>query len=193
MKKQSEILLSILNRYKVIIATTVLSALLVLGFVLIFAQSRDSKAYAVAGAQIDELSQNIIKHYRVMPSYWGLSTTEVINKKLYPDSMNVKDGKLVGFFANRVEVGADENGSTVMPGIKSFVITYNNISKNQCIELGSHKYNEEFWLNVSKIVIKNADTEQEFIWGDEKYGLIPNKKMLKDLCKNNSNKLLVYF
>ena len=184
---------NVIRQYKIIVITTLLSALIVLSFVLLFAQSKDVKLYAAAGIQIDEMAKNIIQNYRLQPSYWGLSTSEVINKKLYAEGMSIKNNKLIGYFGNNVEIGADENGSPVMPGVKNFVITYNNLTKEQCIGLGANKYNEMFWLNVSKITLKNADIEQDFIWGDEEYGLIPSKHALKKMCNRKDNKLLVYF
>lgn len=188
-----KIIVEALKKYKVILIAGILSALTVLSFVLMFSQSKESETVAKAGSQIEEMSQNIIKEYKMRPNYWGLSTAEVINKKLYAKGMGIKDGKLIGYFGGRVEIGADENGASVMPGSKNFVISYNELSKKQCIGLGGYKYDKKFWLNVSKIVIKNTNYQQDFVWGDEKYGLIPSKKVLKEICDREDNKVLVYF
>ena len=193
MKEKSAIFFNYVKKYKILLMASCLSAFVVIGCVLFFTQSKNSKIYAVAGNQIEELSQNIIKSYRLSPNYWGLSTNEVINKKLYANGMGIKDNKLIGYFNNVVEVGADENGNPVRPGEKNFVITYSGLNKKQCVGLGSYKYSDQFWLNVSKITVKNSETTQDFLWGYEEYGLIPSVKALKNICNGSDNKILVYF
>lgn len=159
----------------------------------IFACYSKAKIYRIAGAQADELSQNIINHYKHKPDYWGLSTNEVIKQKLYPDTMKTEQGRLIGSLDNRVEIGADENGNTVMPTSKNFVIAYNDLNKQKCIGFGGHKFSEQFWLKVSKITVKNETTSQDFIWGDKKHGLPVDVNQLKDLCNKDNNSVVVHF
>lgn len=193
MKEMLHESLYFIKKYKVIIISMLLSAVFILCGIKIYTVQQEAKIYGNSAKQIIEMSQNIIKYYQTSPNYWGLSTAMVINKNLYAQNMKTKNGRLIGYFNNPVEVGADENGNAVMPTSKNFVIAYNGLNKKQCIGIGSHKFNKSFWLKVNKIVVKNAQKTQEFIWGDKEYGLPANPRKLKDLCQNSNNSIVIYF
>ncbi len=182
-----------IKKYKIILSSMVISAVVILCAIQLFNHNIETKKFNIAGTQIADMAQNIINHYSTSPSYWGLSTSEVIAKKLYTYDMNIKNGKLIGYFGNNVEVGADSRGSVVMPTSKNFVIAYNSLNKKQCIGLGSHKFNKNFWLKVNKITIKNDNINQDFLWGHKDYELPINGRKLKDLCQDNNNSVIMHF
>ena len=186
-------IIDLVKKYKLIIIVALISATIVVSITYIFVAYKENKNYKKAEEQIIELSQNIIKAYQTKPSYWGLSTSEIINKKLYAYNMKVIDSKLIGYFANNVEVGADSNGSTVMPTEKHFVIAYKNLNKKQCIGLVSQKFNKSFWLSVNKITIKNDKISRDFDWGNVNYALPINNKNLESACVSEQNTIIMQF
>lgn len=161
--------------------------------VCMFVLSKENRTYKQAEAQIIELSQNIAKAYQAKPNYWGLSTAEVINKKLYAQGMRSKGEKLIGYFNQEVEIGADENGNIVMPASKNFVIAYKDLSKKQCIGLSSQKFNKTFWLRINKFSIKNEQFSQDFTWGSSEYGLPLQKQSLRNACVSDKNTIVFTF
>ena len=92
-----------------------------------------------AGIQIEQLADSIRKHYKSRPDYLGLSTAEIIKNKTYPEDMAVVNGILLGYFGNSVEVGMDIYGTPVMPTLRDFIITYRNLTKEQCSALASDR------------------------------------------------------
>ena len=187
------ITVKLIEKYKIIISSMLISAIVILCSIHFFVYSKEAKKFEIAGQQIVELSQNIIKHYQTSPSYWGLSSSEIIGKKMYADNMNIENGKLIGYFGNIVEVGADEKGNIVMPTSKNFVIAYNGLNKKQCIGIGSHKFNKSFWLKVIKMTIKNDTNTQDFLWGHKDYELPIKRKKLEDLCQKDGNSVIIHF
>ena len=181
------------KKYNVIIISMFFSAVIIIGGVKFFADKNEAKIYKTAASQMIDLSQKIMDHYRTNPSYWGLSTEVVINKKLYAHGMKASEGLLLNILGKPTEVGSDENGTIVMPTSKSFVIAYTKLNKKQCIGIGSQNFNEKFWLKVNKIVIKGDKTSQEFKWGDKGYGLPANKKKLRNICDNDNNSVVIHF
>lgn len=145
-----------------------------------------------AGAQLASLAQNIRNHYKTRPDFWGLSTAEVINKKVYPLNMTVSHQKLTGYFGNQVEVGADMNGTAVMPTVRQFAITYKDLSKQQCIGLAAHKFDQKFWLGVSGMMIANQEGNHNFDWSSKDFMLPAAKEKVKKLC-NSINNVVFYF
>lgn len=182
-----------IKKYKIIISSMIISAVAIICTIQLFACNKEAKKYETAGTQIAEMLQKIIKHYQASPSYWGLSSSEVIDKKLYTENMSIKNGKIIGYFGNIVEVGADNNGSMVMPTSKNFVIAYNGLNKKQCIGLGSHKFNKDFWFKVNKITIKNDINNQDFLWGAKDHELPITREKLENLCQNNNNSVIIHF
>ena len=141
-------IVSFIKKYRIAVIATMVSALIVFGGIFLFVNINKNKIYKNVETQIIELSQNIIKSYRLRPDYWGLSTNEVINKKLYPQSMKLQGNKLIGSFDKVVEIGSDDMGNMVMPTEKHFVITYKNLNKSQCVGVLSQKFNNDFWLSI---------------------------------------------
>lgn len=155
---------------------------------IIMIQQRDIGAKE-AGQQIEELTLKVRNYYKARPDYWGLSTNEVIKNHLYPDSMSINGGRLLGYFANPVEIGMDDHGSIVMPTLKDFVIAYNDLTKAQCIALASDRYHSNFWLGLKEISIINSSNEQTFGWNNGKMSLPISRQNATKICQNGSNVL----
>ncbi len=145
-----------------------------------------------AGAQIAELAQNIRAHYKMRPDFWGLSTQEVIAKKIYPSMMTTDGTTLKGYFANIVEVGADENGTAVMPTARTFVIAYKGLTEQQCVGVATAKFGHNFWLTISGMEIISDKGRQMFNWSNTDFMLPASKGIVKKLC-GNRNMLVFYF
>lgn len=167
----------------IILCALIIAAILML---VVMIKQRDIGAKE-AGTQIEELALRIRNHYKIRPDYWGLSTSEVISNHLYPDSMTVNGGKLLGYFANPVEIGMDEYGSSVMPTLRDFVIAYNDLTKAQCIALASDRYRSNFWLGLKEISIVNSTHKQTFGWNNGKMSLPISRSNAMHNCQNGSN------
>ena len=84
-------------------------------------------------------------------------------------------------------VGSDEKGTTIMPGQHNFVISYRELSKKECIELASFRWQEEDKLGLLSMSIQNAEGTYEFSWGNK--GLPLTKSRAKQYCQEKSNVL----
>jgi len=167
-------------------------AVIILMMLLLIGGQRDIGTKE-AGHQLNLLAQNIRHHYKTRPDFWGLSTKEVITKKMYPTTMIVEGDILKGYFGTTTTIGSDVNGTTVMPSGRQFVIAYHDLSKLQCIGLGSYKFNSDFWFGVTKMNISNSKGTQSFEWGNKEYKLPAQKAKLKKLCRQQNNTIAFYF
>ena len=146
-----------------------------------------------AGHQLNLLAQNIRRYYKTRPDFWGLSTKEVIAKRIYPATMSTQGDILKGYFGTPTTIGSDILGSVVMPSNKQFVIAYHDLSKAQCLEMGAYKFNSDFWLGVTKMSISNSRISQNFEWGNKEYSLPAKRAKLKKLCHKQNNTIAFYF
>lgn len=140
-----------------------------------------------AGLQIEQLANTIRNHYKARPDYWGLSTSEVLKNKLYPESMSINGGKLLGYFNNPVEIGMNEQGVAVMPTLKDFVVAYRDLTKAQCAALASERFQRNFWLGVKNVSIVNGDDMYTFGWDNREQTLPIDRKKASELCRTGSN------
>lgn len=164
-----------------------IGAIIITATVILFTISGQQDVGAQqAGEQIVKLVQNIRNRYKTRPDFWGLSTTEVINKKIHPQSMKVVGNQLVGYFNNPVEVGGDDKGTPVMPTSRKFVIAYGGLNKQQCIGLASLKFDADFWLGVTSMEIKNSESSQIFDWSSKELVLPADKSKVKPLCQSKN-------
>ncbi len=178
-------------QWKVAIISAVIVFALALSLLAIVRGQQNVGAFE-AGNQVTILAKNICGAYKMRPDFWGLSTQEVIDQKLYPADMRVENGKLKGYFANDVEIGADESGMAVMPSMRSFVIAYNGLNKKQCVALASHQFEHDFWLSVSELTIKSNKSEQVFSWSSEEFALPAERKVVTKIC-DDVNKVIFRF
>ena len=170
---------------KVIIIMSALVVVVVLMSIIMLRQ-RDIGAHE-AGLQIEELANTIREHYKMRPDYWSLSTSEVIRKNIYPESMTTNAGKLLGYFGNPVEIGMDINGTAVMPTMRNFVITYRDLTKAQCIALASERFSRGFWLGVKEVGVINGNDIKLFNWDGQGKSLPIDKKTASLLCRFGSD------
>lgn len=179
------------NKIRIVVVTIggILTALLIM---LLIGRQQDIGAQE-AGEQIARLAQNIRGRYRTRPDFWGLSTQEVISKKIYPLSMTVSGEELKGYFGNPVEIGADASGQAVMPTMRSFVISYNDLNKAQCLALATNKFNQDFWLGVSGMSIVNGNETRLFDWSSKENSLPAEKQIVKKCCKAKDNSVIFHF
>ena len=146
-----------------------------------------------AGHQLNLLAQNIRRYYKTKPDFWGLDTRKVIENKIYPSSMTTEGDVLKGYFGTPTTIGSNLNGAPVMPSGKQFVLAFHDLSRLQCLELGSYKFNSDFWFGVTKMSLSNAGGTQEFEWGSNDFGLPAKKTKLKMLCRSQNNTIAFYF
>ena len=163
----------------------IVATMLLLWGGLVFIFSQEDSGVAAAATELSQLADNIRRYYQNRPDYWGLSTQEVIGKKIAPTSM-LKNGNLSGYMGNMVAVGQGADGGLLMPGARNFDIAYKNLSAKQCVELSGHKFSQKFWLGVSGISIINGQTETLFTWDEEENRLPISKEKARNLCGNNS-------
>ena len=167
-------------------------AIAILVMLLLIGGQRDIGAQE-AGHQLNLLAQNIRRHYKTKPDFWGLNTKEVITKKIYPATMTTEGDVLRGYFGNPTTVGSDIIGTTVMPSGRGFVIAYHDLSKLQCLGLGSYKFNSDFWFGVTQMSISNSSGTENFVWGSQEHSLPAKKAKIKKLCRPQNNTIAFYF
>ena len=81
----------------------ILSTVIIISGVKLFIDKKEAKIYEICAKQLIEISQNIVKHYQTSPSYWGLSTEVVINKKLYTNNMKATNDTLLNMILDNVD------------------------------------------------------------------------------------------
>lgn len=161
-------------------------SLIVLSMLVIMLKQKDIGGHE-AGLQVEKIASLIRSKYKTRPDYWGLNTDEVIKNNLFPNDMSFNNNELHGYFGSSVRIGMDENGVTVMPTVKKFVVTYYDLSKAQCIALASNKFNRNFLFGLSYINIINEQSTQTFNWHDAKHFLPISKQNATKFCKKNNN------
>lgn len=149
---------------KAIITATV-TALLILALSLIIT-NKEGKRVEIATNQVASLSEKIRKYYSNKPDYWGLDTNQVISKNIDPQIIQ-EGGKLKNIFNTNILIGSDKDGAVVMPGSKSFGLTFSNLNKKTCIALATYKFEESKSLGLIRMTISNKDAEKIFTWGGE--------------------------
>ena len=179
------------EQWKTVAAIAVGVMVIVLVISLVVGGQQDVGA-AEAGEQVSKLVQNIRNSYKTRPDFWGLSTAEVIAKKIHPLDMPIIENKLIGYFGQPVVIGADKEGTSVMPTMRSFVIAYKSLSKDQCVALASHRFKQEFWLGISGISIINDKHNQMFNWSNKEYILPADKSVAKTICVSSGNTVVFH-
>lgn len=137
-----------------------------------------------AGNQISLLTDNVRKFYRNRPDAWGLNTQSVLKNAIAPQEM-VQNGKLINALGKETLVGADSNGTTVMPGSRNFAITFRGLDYEECVELSALAPDEKTALSLTSETIAN-ETETMFIWGGE-HPLPITRKAAEEFCKQQNS------
>lgn len=147
-----------------------LSSVIILGIILYL--HKPSKEVLQANNELVETSKKIRDYYRNKPDYWGLNSNEVIKNLLYSGKIN--NNQIINSIKKAVIVGADRDGVTVMPGQRSFAITYKNLNKKECKELASFNWKTQDNLGLISMKIYN-ENNYEFNWGENGLPLSRNK------------------
>ena len=178
-----------LNKIKIFFVKHHLFCLGGIGFVLVFAfiwhiAMAPNTKIAEAQQNMFALTENIRNFYKKRPDYWGLSTQSALKNGLIPQMM-LKDSKIYSAVGQNILIGSDEAGSVVMPGMRSFYIIYNGVSKKDCVDMVSYPISEQNKLGLLGVIIKNNKEEVVFQWGGENSLPIKKDKATK-ICRNKS-------
>lgn len=175
-----------LKDVRIVIAVAIM--ILTTVIIIIFSATKTNEKAIIAGQQVWSLADGIRQYYRTRPDAWGLSTLAIAQSKIAGAGMIVGDN-ITNALGKEVLIGADSVGNVVMPGGRSFVITYKNLNYDECVEIASQPLNEKQQLSLTSMVIAN-DTESRFIWGGE--NLLPiSPAVAKDSCRKNN--LIAWF
>lgn len=184
-KKNIKERISSLRRYGRIIGF-ITGALVVLWVISLALFAGKDLRTAEAAQQVSDLASNIRRYYQNRPDYWGLSTQTTIEKQIAPLGM-INNGLLTNIWQKKVTVGQDSDGTMLMPGARSFIITLHDLNKDECRELASYKFSEKFWLGVQEVALDNGDKQQIFNWDSDRNILPVKESIAKSFCsKNNS-------
>lgn len=144
-------------------------------------QRPNSKNIA-ANKELVQISSKIRQYYQNRPDYRGLNTAEVVKNNLYVGK--VSNNVILNSRNKPVLIGGDAAGSIVMPGSRSFVISYLDLTRKECIELSSRFWQETEKLGVLSMSIINNAYNQEFNWGEG--GLPLNTSQAEKYCKDKN-------
>lgn len=178
-----------LNKIKIFFVKHHLFCLGGIGFVLVFAfiwhiAMAPNTKIAEAQQNMFALTENIRNFYKKRPDYWGLSTQSALKNGLFPQMM-LKESKIYSAVGQNILIGSDEAGSVVMPGMRSFYIIYDGVSKKDCVDMVSYPISEQNKLGLLGVIIKNNKEEVVFQWGGENSLPIKKDKATK-ICRNKS-------
>lgn len=168
--------------YPIPLAAGLTVLLIILGIWL--ASGRTNQQVVAAMDNLTQLVENIHRDYKNRPDYWGLSTESVVQKQIAPDNM-IHDGRLKTSVAAEINIGSDETGSIVMPGMRSFFISFKNLSPKDCIDMAVYPLSEKIKLGLLSITLKNAGEEAVFQWGGENPLPISKEKAAKFCLKKS--------
>ena len=155
-----------------------ISLVIILGIGLILCLQRPPAEIIAANKELMAMSEKIRTYYRNRPDYWGLSNSEVIKHNLYVGKMT--NNILTNGLGKGIVVGSDELGSQVMPGSRSFAITYTKLNNDECIALASFNWKEEDKLGLISMAVQNSKGSYEFSWGEK--GLPLSRGRAKQFC-----------
>ena len=171
------------NKEKIIMYVWIgsLSFIFIVGFIIMML--RPSKEVVDASQDLISMSEKIRKHYSNKPDYWGLSNQEIIKQKLYSGIIN--NNQIINSLGKKVLIGGDTKGTTIMPGMKSFIISYLNLTKKECIFLSTFKWTELDNLGLISISINNGKAIKQLNWGEDGLPLQPQEA--KEYCSDNND------
>lgn len=173
---------SMKRKEKIIAYTWVASLTVIILLGVLLCYQRPPESVIKANRSLIAMSDKIRRYYQNRPDYWGLNTNEVVRQNLYSGTLN--NNSIINELGKPVVVGADSEGNPVMPGGRSFMIGYRNLSTDECVELASFRWNEEDKLGLLSLTIQNAEGTFEFSWGDK--GLPVSRSRAKHYCKTDS-------
>lgn len=176
-----------MKKYKIVIIFIVCIALVLCA---IFWASHDKDTPKLA-TEISEISKNIRRFYGKRPGFWGLNTETALKNNLVPAHM-VINNKIINAYKKLVDIGKGSEASAIMPGARGFDIILRNLSKKECMNVATYKYDDSFLLGISAMTIKNGDQEHNFGWEQEK--ILPISKIVaKNVCDEDKNTIIWSF
>lgn len=141
-----------------------------------------------AALQVTEIAQSIHKHYAQKINYWGLSSQYLLDNNILTN-FSYNERKLLNALGKKVEIGQNENGDSVLPGQRNFVIAYTDLSVRECVTLAAYQFEHPEEFGLLSISIKNKDFNQSFDWGQGDFNLPISRQTAKKFCRNNSTVL----
>ena len=174
------------------VLTALLAVVFLAGAALWFVHYQHYKGTANAAEELQQLAQNIRRHYQNRPDFWGLSTLTVIEKQIAPATM-VRNGTLQGFFGNQIVIGSGADGAVLMPGARNFDSAYKGLTYHQCRHLAVYDFGQAFWLGVSSVIIGNAQSETVFDWETDGNSLPIGSGAAKKACAESQNTIIWQF
>ncbi|MFV0627057.1 MAG: hypothetical protein ACK5N8_06900 [Alphaproteobacteria bacterium] len=126
-------------------------------------------------------SDIIRKEFKNKPGYWGLDNKFIIEKNLIN---NVNENRIVNGLGKNVIIGKDFEGYKVMPGERTFDVTYIGLNQKECINLVAYELQESQKISLVSVKVKNIEKVVEFSWdGENKLPISIDSA--KIVCKNN--------
>ena len=171
------------NKEKIIIYIWLCSLVIIVLIGVMMCFQRPSEQSVAANKEMLETAEKIRAFYRNRPDYWGLNGNEAVKNQLFTAKIN--NNQLLNSLNKKIIIGADSEGTTVMPGQKSFAITYLDVDKKECIELASFSWKAEENLGLLSMMIQNDGQNYEFSWGDK--GLPLSQGRAKQFCHEKNN------
>ncbi|MBR1605353.1 MAG: hypothetical protein IJ660_04520 [Alphaproteobacteria bacterium] len=172
-----------INKEKLILYIWLFSLFFIILLGVIFSFKRPPSEIIAADKELIKMTEKVRMYYRNRPDYWGLNNTVAIEQKFYQGEL--KDNKIFNTLGKEVVIGADGDGTQVMPGARSFVITYRELDKKECIELAIFQGKEQDKLGLISMSIQNDKGTYDFSWGNK--GLPLSRKQAKQYCQEKNN------
>ena len=85
------------------------------------------------------MASSVRAHFQKKPDYRGLNTAYAVQNKIV-DAKHLRLNKIYSQNSREILIGADSQGSTCAVRTKSFTVTYIDVSKEECAELLSQKF-----------------------------------------------------
>ena len=172
-----------INKEKLILYIWLFSLIFIIIVGILLSIQRPPAEIIAADEELVRMTEKIRTHYRNRPDYWGLSNETAISQKFYVGQ--IKDDKIIGALGKEVVIGADAEGTQIMPGSRNFMITYRDLNKKECIELSVFRGKEQDKLGLISMSIQNDKGLYDFSWGNK--GLPLTHSRAKQYCREKND------
>ena len=171
------------NKEKIILYIWLSSLIIIIIAGILLSFQRPPAEIISADNELIKITEKIRSYYRNHPDYWGLDNETAIKQKFYIGE--IADGKMLNALHKEIIIGSDENGTKVMPGARSFVISYRSLNKKECTELAAFRGKEQDKLGLISMSIQNSKGTYDFSWGNK--GLPLSHSQAKQYCQEENN------
>ena len=172
-----------INKEKLILYIWLTSLVIILLLGLIFSFKRPPKEIIAADKELIKITEKVRMYYRNRPDYWGLDNETAKQQKFYLGE--IKDDKMLNVLGKEILIGADDSGAQVMPGARSFMVTYRDLTHEECIELAVFQGREQDKLGLISMSIQNDKGVYDFSWGNK--GLPLSRSQAKQYCQEKNS------